>query len=95
MGRLLREIMNDEDETFHTPSEEMIPELIMLGTLEHKELSLQSGKIIHMDIINYNGKNYAMKTVDGGRWFGTYDEMHSSERTVELDSVYDEVRFKH
>ena len=88
MGRLLREIMEDEEERFHQPTEEMIPELLLLGTLEHRELSLKNGKIVKMDIINYEGRNYAMKIEDGGKWFGTYEEMQTK------GELYAEVRWR-
>lgn len=66
MGRLLREVMA---ENYRTPPKEMIPELMLLGELEHRELSLDSGRVVRVATITYEGKDYAMKVEDGGRWY--------------------------
>ena len=64
--RLLHEVMEDD---YQIPSQEMIPELVLCGELEHRTIILDTGKCIEVDMITYKGKDYAMKIVDGGRWF--------------------------
>lgn len=69
MGRLLNEMM-DED-IYITPAPDMIPELLLLGTLVHHELALELGTVMKITAIEYEGKTYKIKVEDGGRW---YDE---------------------
>jgi len=72
MGRLLREVMA---EGYRNPPPELIPELLLLGELEHVQLSLDNGQVIEMDMIRYKGMDYAMKVIDGGVWYGTRTEL--------------------
>jgi hypothetical protein len=67
MGRLLREMM-DED-IYTVPSPDMIPELMLLGNLVHHELALELGTVVKITAIEYEGRTYQMKVEDGGRWF--------------------------
>ena len=80
MGRLLREVMEEERNLVSTFSKEMLPELLLLGTLEHREISLDTGKMVSMDVVEYAGKYYVMKVEEVGRWFGTLQEIQKGER---------------
>jgi hypothetical protein len=75
MGSLLKEVMR---EGYYNPDSELIPELMLLGELDHVELPLNSGKLIAMDVIRYNKRNYVMKVQDKGKWFGSFDEIRLS-----------------
>ena len=80
MGRLLREVMEEERNLVSTFPKEMLPELLLLGTLEHREISLDTGKMVSMDVVEYAGKYYVMKVEEVGRWFGTLQEIQKGER---------------
>lgn len=55
--------------------DEILPELFLLGTLEHTEESLDDGRIVRQDVIKYDGKIYIMKVEEVGKWFGDYHEI--------------------
>ena len=73
MGRLIQQIMDEQKkDTFFEKlifDTKMIPELMLLGTLEHKEVPTDDGRMFHMDIIHYDGKQYVMKAEEKDRWF--------------------------
>lgn len=64
MGSLIKEVMR---EGYHNSSPDIIPELIMLGVLEHVELPLDNGKLVALDVIRYGHRNYVMKVQDKGK----------------------------
>lgn len=73
MGALVRKLMEEQrkDSFFSNLifKPEMIPELILLGELEHKQVPTDDGRLFNIDIIHYEGKQYIMKQEDIGRWF--------------------------
>ena len=73
MGTLIRSIMKDQEkDSFFKGlvfSEEMLPELMLLGELEHVMVPSDTGKVFELDIIHYEGKRYVMTQKEVGRWF--------------------------
>lgn len=73
MGRLVRSIIMDEAKDAFIGSliikPEMIPELMLLGEMEHKRIPLDDGRLFDIDIIHYEGKQYVMREENVGRWF--------------------------
>ena len=75
MGRAINTFHFIDNRTLVTPTPDMIPELILLGTLEKQEIMLDSGRLMKVDVIAYEGKEYIMKVTDGGHWRDKrYDE---------------------
>ena len=54
---------------FIHPPHDLIPELILLGTLSKEEQFHDNGTCIEMDIITYEGKKYVMKMGKITRWY--------------------------
>lgn len=79
MGALIRGIMKDlERDAFINNlvfDESMIPELVLLGELEHKDVPMDDGRLMTIDIIHYEGKQYVMNGECKSRWFGNYDDI--------------------
>jgi hypothetical protein len=73
MGNLLRQVMigQNKDAFFSNLifDPDIIPELILLGTLEQKRVPRDDGKLFEISIIHYEGRQYIMKQEDVGRWF--------------------------
>jgi len=73
MGALVREMIEQErkDAFFKNLvfSTDMIPELLLLGTVEHKTVPMDDGRQFSIDIIHYEGKQYVMKQTEIKRWF--------------------------
>jgi hypothetical protein len=48
---------------------EILPELMLLGTLEQTRVPMDDGQLMDLSIIHYDGKMYFMKEECVGRWF--------------------------
>ena len=57
------------EEMYFPPGEHLIPELLLLGTLEQQDICLDSGVTLEASVIIYNDCKYAMAVKETGRWY--------------------------
>lgn len=54
---------------FHRPTEELLPELMLLGELGEETECRSDGKEVRYTFMLYQGKKYIMNHTVVGRWF--------------------------
>jgi hypothetical protein len=61
--------MLDLDPKLYVIPKDIMPELLLLGTLENVTQPMDDGVLMSMTVVHYEGKVFVMKQETVGRWF--------------------------